>query len=331
MRELDLAAIEQQLAEPLRILVAGGGPDEARHLAELLFGEPGSTGWSVAVAALSDQALKDHRPGLLLLAAQSSEDPLGLLERSRELWPRHGVPTVAVVSGEYSVIQLRIRDQVPELAETGEVGIAANFRVVQVVDGDDEDIGRSVAAAALEALPEQALALGRRFPAFRATVSERLILEASRTNAQFALLSSLPANVPVVGGLAAGGADVLLLTKNQALLVFKLAGIHGRDLHDRVGLAVEIAPVVGGAFLWRTVARGLLGMLPTVVGGLPKAAVAYVGTYVVGQLARYYYSTGRRPPPGLATRFQTEGVRLARELATRLRRRAKDEGPKTNS
>ena len=30
-------------------------------------------------------------------------------------------------------------------------------------------------------------------------------------------------------------ADILMLTKNQAMLVFKLAAIYGRDVDDRIG------------------------------------------------------------------------------------------------
>lgn len=313
MRELDLGAVQRQLAEPVKILVAGSELAEARRLADALFEATGPSAWSVAVAELSDQSLRDDRPDLVLLAVEPSEAPLDLLQRYRGLRTDPGTPAVAVM--------VDLKANIDSERETSEP--AADFRLVRVPALDDDNLARLVASAVLELLPEQALALGRRFPAFRGGVSERLIIETSRANAQLALLSSLPASVPVVGGLVSGAADVVLLTKNQALLVYKLAGVHGRDLHDRVALAVEIAPVVGGAFLWRTVARTLLGMLPTVVGGLPKAAVAYAGTYLVGHLARYYYTTGHRPPPGLAAKFQAEGARLARDLASRLHRRRK--------
>jgi uncharacterized protein (DUF697 family) len=183
-----------------------------------------------------------------------------------------------------------------------------------------EQAARKTAAALLEAAPELTLALGARFPMIRVAAAERIIREGSVANAQFALLSSLPANIPLVGGFAGDIADMVLLTKNQGLLVYKLAGLYGRDLDKRVKLLGEIAPVVGGAFFWRSVARSLLGLVPGVVGGIPKAAVAYVGTYVVGQIARFYYATGDQPTPELVRRFQEEGARLARDVANRLGR-----------
>ena len=33
------------------------------------------------------------------------------------------------------------------------------------------------------------------------------------------------------------------------------------------------------------------------LGLLPKTIVAYAGTFVVGEMARYYYRYGRKPPP----------------------------------
>ena len=306
VRELDLGEIEQQLTAPLRILVTGSDLAQAGRLAEALFGPSGVPSWAVAVASLCEGELGDDQADLVLLAVQPTENPLAQLERYRRRPRRASAPVLAVLRGSSPT------------AGAAEDEDALCFRVVAIPD-DAAALTRHVPPAALDLAPEHALALGRRFPAFRPVVAERLIRETSRVNAQFAFLSNLPANLPLVGGLAGDVADLAVLTKNQALLVFKLAGVHGRDVQDRVSLAMEIAPVIGGAFVWRTLARSLLGLLPTAVGGLPKAAVAYGGTYAVGEMARYYYSTGRRPPPELVARFQAEGARLANEAANLLR------------
>ena len=116
-------------------------------------------------------------------------------------------------------------------------------------------------------------------------------------------------------------ADMLVLTKNQVLLLFKLAGLYGRDLELGRQLLVEIMPVVGGAFVWRSTARALVGLLPGLLGLLPKTLVAYTGTYVVGQTARYYYRFGRKPPPEFIRELRAEAARLARETMTRIQRR----------
>ncbi|MCC7371915.1 MAG: hypothetical protein IT306_26100 [Chloroflexi bacterium] len=161
----------------------------------------------------------------------------------------------------------------------------------------------------LQTAPHLRLALAHRFPALRHPISEDLIREASKVNAQFALMSSLPALVPVLGMFLGGMADILVLTKNQAMLVFKLAAIHGRDVDDRIGVLKEILPVIGSAFVWRTAARTAIGFAPAPIAALPKAAVAYLGTYTVGQAARYYYERGDAPPPEMIRLFQAEARR----------------------
>jgi hypothetical protein len=45
---------------------------------------------------------------------------------------------------------------------------------------------------------------------------------------------------------------------------------------------LEIGVIVAGAFGWRAIARELVGKIPLGGGLIPKAAVAYAGTYVVG-------------------------------------------------
>jgi uncharacterized protein (DUF697 family) len=165
------------------------------------------------------------------------------------------------------------------------------------------------------------LSAGRRHPLLREPVAEHLIRDTSRVNAQFAALSSLPANIPLLGGLVGDMADMLVLTKNQLLLLFKLAGLYGRDLQLGRQLIIEVMPVVGGAFVWRSTARALVGLLPSLLGLLPKTVVAYTGTYLVGQSARYYYRFGRKPPPAIMRELRDEGSRLARQALARVQRR----------
>jgi hypothetical protein len=50
--------------------------------------------------------------------------------------------------------------------------------------------------------------------------------------------------------------------------------------------------VLGGGFVWRQVARTLVGLVP-VWGLVPKTAIAYAGTYVVGHAILQWYLTGK--------------------------------------
>jgi uncharacterized protein (DUF697 family) len=156
----------------------------------------------------------------------------------------------------------------------------------------------------LERRPDWHVALGRHLPGLRPLVSEQIIQNVSKVNAQFALVSAVPQAIPIVAPLfpAMSGADLWVLTKNQVLMVIRLAAAHGRAPEPRARIR-EILPVVGSAFGWRFLARQLAGFVPG-AGLALKATIAYSGTYVVGRGAVFYYQVGRRP-----TRIEMRGIR----------------------
>jgi uncharacterized protein (DUF697 family) len=149
--------------------------------------------------------------------------------------------------------------------------------------------------AIVRRLPDRAPAFGRFYPAFRNAAVKAVIDESARANAEFAFISNIPAIIPVVGGLAAAGADFLVLTKNQVMLVLKIAAIYRQDLGSYAKILRELAPVVGAGFLWRTVAREAAAFLPFAAGTVPKVAIAYSGTVVAGRAAEFYYRVGQKP------------------------------------
>jgi oxalate decarboxylase/phosphoglucose isomerase-like protein (cupin superfamily) len=67
--------------------------------------------------------------------------------------------------------------------------------------------------------------------------------------------------------------------------------------------AAEILSIVGGAFGWRALARELAGKIPFGGGIIPKGAIAYAGTYVVGKGLEHYHHAGKA-----YTRAQREEV-----------------------
>lgn len=147
----------------------------------------------------------------------------------------------------------------------------------------------------MERLLERAPAFGRAFVAFRPQAAKAVIDETAKANAQFALVSNIPAVVPLIGGLMAASADFLVLTKNQLMLLYKIAAIHGRDLSDQFGIIREMVPVVGAGLAWRTVAREVASFVPFAAGTIPKVAIAYAGTLSVGKAADFYYRFGHKP------------------------------------
>ncbi|MBY0506932.1 MAG: hypothetical protein K2X03_23645 [Bryobacteraceae bacterium] len=148
--------------------------------------------------------------------------------------------------------------------------------------------------AVLDAHEPFALALARNFPPFRAEVTRRSIHTVSRENALFSIATAMPNIAPLLGlGWALGefASDTAVLTANQVRLAFLLAAASDRPVgySEQRG---EIASIIAGAFGWRAIARELIGKIPLGGGLIPKAAVAYAGTYVMGQSFERLYRSG---------------------------------------
>jgi hypothetical protein len=141
------------------------------------------------------------------------------------------------------------------------------------------------ADAIVEANPNLELALGHNFPAFRKPVSHALIHRISSENALCALISALPNVVPNVLELpwAIGefATDTAFLTMNQIRMALQLAAAHDRPT-GYGEQKMQIAAIAGGAFGWRALARELAGKIPLGGGLIPKAAIAFAGTWLVG-------------------------------------------------
>jgi hypothetical protein len=139
---------------------------------------------------------------------------------------------------------------------------------------------------------ELSLALARRFPVFRKTVVDRIVQTVSRENGLFAVATALPNVVPSLFELpwafSEFVSDTAFLTVNQIRMAFLIAAASGSE----IGFSkqkLQIASIVAGAFGWRAIARELAGKIPLGAGLIPKGAIAYTGTFVVGQgLARYH-------------------------------------------
>jgi len=129
------------------------------------------------------------------------------------------------------------------------------------------------------------LSLARRFPGFRHAVAEKIIHRVSRENALFALVTALPNVIPSVidlpWALGEFATDTAFLTMNQIRMALLMAGAHGRVIGYSEQKA-QITVIAAGAFGWRALARELVGKIPLGGGLIPKAAVAFAGTYVVG-------------------------------------------------
>jgi uncharacterized protein (DUF697 family) len=156
---------------------------------------------------------------------------------------------------------------------------------------DPDSLGARFIPFVIAALRERQMGLARRYPIFRMAVARALISETALANATYSIGTGVAEIVPALN-IPFNIADTVVLTKNQALMVYKLGLILGLSTRWEEH-AAELGGVVGAGFLWRQIARGLIGLIPG-WGILPKVAVAYAGTYAVGEAILRWYQTGRK-------------------------------------
>lgn len=141
------------------------------------------------------------------------------------------------------------------------------------------------------------LPLARALPGIRPIVTTQIIQNISVENAIFVVSTSLGNVIPnplaPLVSVAGAAGDLVVLTANQFRMLFQLAAAHNRPLGLKQ-LSPEIASILGAAFGWRSIARELAGQIPLGGGVIPKAAIAFAGTWAVGDGIAYYYATGRR-------------------------------------
>jgi hypothetical protein len=139
------------------------------------------------------------------------------------------------------------------------------------------------------------LSLARLFYPFRQRACQRIIKAVAKENALFCLATALPDVIPNIFTLpwAIGeyGSDSIFLTVNQIRMTFLLAAANDRPVGYREQRS-EIASIVASSFGWRALARELVGKIPLGGGLIPKAAIAWAGTFAVGLSIERYFRLG---------------------------------------
>jgi hypothetical protein len=139
-----------------------------------------------------------------------------------------------------------------------------------------------------------AIPLALHIQPFRQEVSQRIFKKVAKENALFALATALPDIVPFLSlpwAIGEFATDTALLTANQFRMAFLLAAANDREVGYSQQKA-EVVSIMMGAFGWRALARELAGKIPMGGGLIPKAAIAYAGTRVVGLSLERLYRIG---------------------------------------
>ena len=211
-------------------------------------------------------------------------------------------------------------------------------RVFDVGSTDAPDWDEALRARIADSLGFEIVPIAAWYPAFKDAASNAVINETSRDNAQFALISNVPSLVPIVGSIASAGADMIVLTKNQAQMAVRLAAIHGRQVDDRGALFRDIAPVIGSGFIWRTLAREGASFIPFAAGTIPKVLIAYAGTFTTGKAIETYFKYGKKPSKEQLKEYYQQALKVAKSRMPFLTRSestpaldATDTRPESNS
>lgn len=192
----------------------------------------------------------------------------------------------------------------------------------------DPDAPDDCVRRVLRAREDLALPLARNLYPFRKPAAHRLIRTVAKENAMFCLVTALPDVVPSFVSLpwSAGefGSDAAFLTANQIRMAFHLAAASDRGVGYGEQKS-EIASIVTGALGWRALARELIGKVPFGGGLIPKAAIAYAGTFAVGvsleRLYRLGYGFTRRERRAIYEEAYEHGRQIAGMLLAGLRQR----------
>ncbi len=318
LRELDVTAIREEAERPVTIFCLG---DRARfdQMAALLRAKGahrfGPAGIDPFVYRPLDGGSDDElrRVDLLLILLEGGAP---LRKQDASALVRLGalnLPTTILICGVDSPGELGAPR--PEFAQ-------ATIAVVPSLEG--AAAAAVIAAAIFERLPgELHLALARRLPAVRDVYARELVGSVSFTNASFAAASALPEQIPILS-VPFVAADMLVLTKNQSLMVYRLALAHGAPPEFRERL-LEVAPVIGGGFLWRQLARSLVSLIP-VWGVVPKISIAYAGTYATGMAAWRWFADGETFSPAGMRQLTAEAMSAGRAQARALLEAARPKG-----
>jgi uncharacterized protein (DUF697 family) len=312
LREMDLRKVQEEASAPARVMIVGDG-EHARAVGLWLSG-----GAAVAthprlqmVSAAADVRMPSSAERVVALLVAPATAPRADLAAWALRLRSAGLPVVALEVDESAPTAVGSLDGAPyvPLIRLPARQAAAQFQALVVPA--ILDAARSAHGAEL--------ALARHLPALRREYARRLVEETARTNAWYALSTGV-AQVAGVLNLPIAMADVVVLTKNQLMMAYKIALAAGKE--DRPhALMVEIIGVVGAGLLFRQIARELVGMMP-VVGLVPKVAVAYAGTRVVGVAAESWALEGRRIETNELRRLfadaLAQGRRVGRQMVDRL-------------
>lgn len=313
LKEVDLKPIRDAAMHPVRITIAGETGTGKHTLADQMRTDPSRPGITTQTpVALCTFNSSTELPAahLTILLIDATREDISLEKTLVKKWIEAG-KKILVFFNKIDLVDNRIL-----------VSLQQEWPGSHVLLGSTNDTGflqREFIPAVLELLPQQHLALGRQFPLFRLPIAHQLINDICFSNAAYSFSTGVAQIVPVLD-IPLTVTDMIVLTKSQAFLAYKLGLLFGFSTRWQ-DYVTEFGGVIGSGFVWRQIARQLVGLIP-VWGIIPKVAISYSGTYVVGHAILGWYITGRhltaKQMRALTTQAFTRGKDYARKIRNKL-------------
>ena len=309
IREVDLRPIREAALKPFNVAIAGA-PGSGRHtLAGQMRVDPSrpmmQTQTPLVIAGL-DQPERLEGADLLILMIDATSPDTSKEQDLLRAWSD---------AGRTGLVFLNKVDLIADGSVLHDWAAWKGKNLVYASAIDSSSLMKNFVPVVLDMHPERMLPLARQFPLFRAPVAQQTISETCFSNAAYSFSSGLAGIVPALI-VPMNISDMVVLSKAQAFLVYKLGLAFGFSTVWRDYLA-EFGGIIGGGFMWRQLARQLVGLIP-VWGIVPKVGVAYAGTYVVGHAVLKWYLTGRHISPQQMREFYLQAFEKGKALGRRL-------------
>ncbi len=287
LTELDTRPLRELVQAPFPVAILGREQRDRQWLADALRTDP----FTQTLTPLDSETVLYPLPldeNLHLRVAQSRLVFFPITtDRTDVSLEEKTIADLLTLNPQLPIVVVHIRPGASKEFYTPMLNMWLGAREIVVDPEEEEPFSRKFVPELKTMAPDQEIQLGFHFPAFRPALAKQLIRQTSMTNATYAATTGLAELVPVL--LVPGNvADFVVLTKNQGLMAYKIALLMGNDIgmQEMIG---ELAGVLGGGFLWRETARRLVGFIPG-WGIIPKVAIAYAGTFVIGEATFYWYA-----------------------------------------
>ena len=290
IKEVDLSPVRQQALHGVRIAIVGS-PDSGRStLADQMRRDPARPNlhadtpvWILDLDAAENAANAD----LIIMMMDSRKTDSSREQELVTSWYNVGKRVLVFINEFDEPKETDPSTLKPSVSPWVSRG---RRRVVWGSPLDSQFLVSKFAPIMIEILPDHLLSLARHFPLFRVPIARFLINDTCVSNAAYALSSGLAETIPVLN-IPLAVTDTVVLTKNQAFLVYKLGLALGFSTRWQ-DYFVEFGGVLGSGLLWRQIAHTLVALVP-VWGIVPKTTIAYAGTSVIGNVVLQWYLTGR--------------------------------------